>query len=92
MTTSSLRSALGLCLLGAVFSLPSAAQTAAPTPGAMTERLQALYPATHFGAVNATPWPGVFEVVMGANLAYVDQTGQYFLFGQIGRASCRERV
>jgi len=87
MTTSSLRSALGLCLLGMAFSLPSAAQTAvqsaAPTPGAMTERLQALYPATRFGAVNATPWPGVFEVVMGANLAYVDQTGQYFLFGHL---------
>jgi thiol:disulfide interchange protein DsbC len=45
--------------------------------------LQSLYPATRFGAVNATPWPGVFEVVMGANLAYVDESGQYFLFGHL---------
>lgn len=83
MTISSLRSALGLCLLGAAFALPSAAQEAAPTPTSIAERLQTLYPATRFGAVNTTPWPGVFEVVMGANLAYVDETGQYFLFGHL---------
>ena len=85
MTINRLRSALCLGILGAAFSLPSAAQTAAqssaPTTTTMTERLQGLYPATRFGEVNTTPWPGVFEVVMGANLAYVDETGQYFLFG-----------
>jgi len=67
----------------------TAATTAGPaaTPDtleaatAMVSRLQALYPSTSFGAVNPTPWPGVFEVVMGTNLAYVDQSGQYFLFG-----------
>ena len=82
-------------LLAAAIALPSAAQsanttgTAAPTATAtaadtertLANRLQALYPSTRFGAVNPTPWPGVFEVVMGANLAYVDQSGQYFLFG-----------
>ncbi|MBI2293791.1 MAG: DsbC family protein [Betaproteobacteria bacterium] len=83
MTISSLRSALGACLLGATFALPSSAQTGVPTPSSIAERLQALYPATRFGAVNTTPWPGVFEVVMGANLAYVDGTGQYFLFGHL---------
>ena len=81
MTISSLRRALCLCTLGAAISLPSVAQTGAATPTSMTERLQALYPATRFGAVNSTPWPGVFEVVIGANLAYVDESGQYFLFG-----------
>jgi thiol:disulfide interchange protein DsbC len=49
----------------------------------LTERLQALYPATRFGEMRPTPWPGVFEVVMGANLAYVDASGQYFLFGHL---------
>jgi thiol:disulfide interchange protein DsbC len=83
MTTSKLRSALCLCLLGAAFALPSAAQEPAPTPASMAERLQALYPGTRFGAVNSTPWAGVFEVVMGANLAYVDASGQYFLFGHL---------
>lgn len=83
MTNSRLRSTLGACLLSAACALPAAAQTATPTPTLIAERLQALYPATRFGAVNATPWPGVFEVVMGANLAYVDASGQYFLFGHL---------
>jgi thiol:disulfide interchange protein DsbC len=54
-----------------------------PTEASTAERLQSLYPATRFSAVHATPWPGVFEVVMGRNLAYVDATGQYFLFGHL---------
>ena len=49
----------------------------------MAGRLEALYPATHFGAIHPTPWPGVFEVVMGANIAYVDASGQFFLFGHL---------
>jgi thiol:disulfide interchange protein DsbC len=85
MTISKLRNALCLCLLGAnlALPLPASAQTAAPTANSIAERLQSLYPATRFGAVNTTPWPGVFEVVMGANLAYVDESGQYFLFGHL---------
>lgn len=86
MTISKLRNALCLCLLGAscTLPLPATAQTAtAPTANSIAERLQSLYPATRFGAVNTTPWPGVFEVVMGANLAYVDESGQYFLFGHL---------
>jgi thiol:disulfide interchange protein DsbC len=84
-------------LLAAAIALPSAAESANPAATAtataasnttaaaiaMGTRLQALYPSTRFGAVNPTPWPGVFEVVMGANLAYVDQSGQYFLFGHL---------
>lgn len=80
-------------VLAAAIALPCAAQPASSTATAATNttaaaiamgsRLQALYPSTRFGAVNPTPWPGVFEVVMGANLAYVDQSGQYFLFGHL---------
>ena len=59
---------------------------AAPAPtdaSTLVERLQALYPSTRFGAIHPTVWPGVFEVAMGANLAYVDATGRYFLFGHL---------
>jgi thiol:disulfide interchange protein DsbC len=70
-------------LLGVTIAGPCAAQTTTQTDASTAERLQALYPATRFGAVHATPWPGVFEVVMGRNLAYVDATGQYFLFGHL---------
>ncbi|OQC18080.1 MAG: putative thiol:disulfide interchange protein DsbC precursor [Alphaproteobacteria bacterium ADurb.Bin100] len=61
---------------------PTTPDTRAAT-GAIGTRLQALYPSTRFGAINPTPWPGVFEVTMGANLAYVDGSGQYFLFGHL---------
>lgn len=60
-----------------------AAPEIAPPIASLTARLQALYPATRFGEIHATPWPGVFEVVMGSNLAYVDASGQYFLFGHL---------
>ncbi len=83
MTIRNLRSTLGACLFSAACSLPAVAQTTEPATTVISDRLQALYPATRFGAVNTTPWPGVFEVVMGANLAYVDASGQYFLFGHL---------
>lgn len=93
-TTSNRRRRFGrhsLCLLGmAVLStttLPAVAEPAATVPSSLAARLQTQlhtrYPATHFGAVNTTPWPGVFEVVMGAKLVYVDAGGQYFLFGHL---------
>lgn len=69
---------------------PSATQSInQPTPPSDTTtapiaaRLQRLYPATRFGVVNPTSWPGVYEVLMGANVAYVDESGQYFLFGHL---------
>ena len=76
-------------VLTAVIAMPAIAQPVMAQPNTtaaineMSSRLQALYPSTRFGAVNPTPWPGVFEVVMGANLAYVDHSGQYFLFGHL---------
>ena len=60
---------------------PAGSETA--DGGPLIERLQALYPSTRFGATHPTAWPGVFEVAMGANLAYVDATGRYFLFGHL---------
>jgi len=60
---------------------PAAAASA--DASTLVERLQALYPSTRFGAIHPTAWPGVFEVAMGANLAYVDATGRYFLFGHL---------
>src|SRR5471030_1510939 len=83
MTTNSLRNTVSLCLLGAALAMPCSAQTNPPTPASMAARLKDLYPATRFGEVNSTAWPGVFEVVMGSNLAYVDASGQYFMFGHL---------
>ena len=81
---SRVRTAVLVGLLGGTIAGTCAAKTSAPTAAMTTaERLQTLYPATRFGAVQTTPWPGVFEVVMGRNLAYVDASGQYFLFGHL---------
>jgi thiol:disulfide interchange protein DsbC len=80
---NSVRSALCALLVGLTLPAASGAQTSAPPSVALLERLKTLYPATRFGGVVATPWPGVFEVAMGNNLAYVDETGQYFLFGHL---------
>lgn len=83
MMTNSLRTALCALLLGVTLSVSCFAQVGAAPSGSLAERLKTLYPATQFGAVTATPWPGVFEVAMGNNLAYVDETGQFFLFGHL---------
>ena len=61
----------------------SPAASPANATALLGQRLQALYPATRFGEVAPTPWPGLFEVTMGANLAYVDASGRYFLFGHL---------
>ena len=81
--TNSLRTALCALLMGLALSATCFAQTSAPPSVSLLDRLKSLYPATHFGTVTATPWPGVFEVAMGRNLAYVDETGQFFLFGHL---------
>jgi thiol:disulfide interchange protein DsbC len=60
-----------------------APKTASQDASHLLERLQTLYPSTRISAIHPTVWPGVFEVAMGANLAYVDATGRYFLFGHL---------
>lgn len=43
------------------------------------------YPATKVTSVDTTPIKGVYEVVLGKNLAYTDESGEFFLFGDIIR-------
>lgn len=47
------------------------------------ERLTKLYPATKFESIKLSVIPGLYEVVMGKNIAYVDESGRYFVFGRI---------
>ena len=73
-----------LCVAAAL-SAPCLAQhpTTANASEGLTERLRTLYPGTRFGTIQTTSWPGVFEVALGNQLAYVDASGQYFLFGHL---------
>ena len=79
---ATLAAALTTCLSVTASAQPSQPPTT-PELTSLSGRLQALYPSTRFGEIRPTPWPGVFEVPMGANLAYVDASGQYFLFGHL---------
>jgi thiol:disulfide interchange protein DsbC len=92
MLATALATALAASLCAAQAPSPTHTELRAPTTAAtpasqdasqLLERLQTLYPSTRISAIHATAWPGVFEVAMGANLAYVDGTGRYFLFGHL---------
>lgn len=61
----------------------SAASAADPTAAVVLARLRKRYPATRFDAVRASEIGGLYEVVMGRNIAYVEPQGRYFVFGHI---------
>lgn len=54
-----------------------------PITAGIREVLQARYPNTKFGEIQRTPMPGVWEVWMGSNVAYVTEDTRYFIFGSI---------
>lgn len=72
--------ALGAVLLLAVSTVACAAE---PDELALLARLQTMYPATQWTRVTRTPIAGVYEALMGSNLAYVAGDGRHFLFGHL---------
>jgi thiol:disulfide interchange protein DsbC len=81
MKTNKFKLTVCAALIGAALAAPCVAQIT--TPESVAAVLKTTYPGTTFGAVSHTQWPGVFEVAVGNNLAYVDASGQYFLFGHL---------
>lgn len=77
---SSLLTSFCLFLAASLWSIAAAAQTAAPQ---LQARLIQLYPKTNFTSVSTTPIAGVYEVVMGKTVSYVDASGRYFFFGNL---------
>ena len=61
----------------------NAAEQPDKNAAAVMQTLKKTYPKTTFRSVADTPIPGVYEVVMGKNVAYVDASGKYFLFGHL---------
>lgn len=49
----------------------------------IAERFRAIYPKTTFKEVRKSKVAGLYEVVMGENVAYTDDTGRYFIFGHL---------
>jgi thiol:disulfide interchange protein DsbC len=66
-----------------LFASTSLAVAADPDELALLERLKNMYPATQWSRVTRTPMAGVYEAVMGSNLAYVGSDGRHFLFGHL---------
>jgi len=54
----------------------------APAPDVLAT-LKAKYPNTQWRSVMSTPVAGVYEVMMGQNVAYTDNAGRYFFFGRL---------
>lgn len=51
--------------------------------GPIIERFKMLYPQTVIDEVRPSQLSGIYEVVMGKNIAYTDASGRYFLFGHL---------
>lgn len=68
-----------------LLSIAAASSSAAyaDTAAEMEKRLKEQYPATRISAVRTIPAKGIFEVVMGRNVAYTDETGRYMIFGHL---------
>ena len=49
----------------------------------IAEKFRVLYPNTRFSSVNKAKVTGLYEVVMGDNVAYTDDSGRYFIFGHL---------
>jgi thiol:disulfide interchange protein DsbC len=54
-----------------------------PDEIALLQKLKRMYPATQWSTVSRTPLAGVYEAVMGSNIAYVGSDGRHFLFGHL---------
>jgi thiol:disulfide interchange protein DsbC len=84
-----LRRALAAFCLGAFACGVVPAQAPATTTPAQQDlaafeaRFRALNPRTRIDSVGRSPVPGLYEVVMGKTLAYVEPTGRYALFGHV---------
>ena len=49
----------------------------------LEKRLREQYPATRITSVRESPAKGIYEVVMGRNVAYTDEAGRYMVFGHL---------
>lgn len=46
-------------------------------------KLRQQYPTTKFNSISNSPVDGLYEVVMGKNVAYIEKTGRYWIFGHV---------
>lgn len=71
------------------------AEKAVPTvevPESFVKMLREKYPNTKISSISGSEIPGLYEVIMGRNVAYVEESGRYFVFGHIFDMEKREDV
>jgi thiol:disulfide interchange protein DsbC len=68
-----------------IASCSAFSQSAQPTAEikSVREGIVAAYPDTTITSVTTTPIPGLYEVLMGRNIAYTDKAGRYLVFGHM---------
>jgi thiol:disulfide interchange protein DsbC len=69
-------------LLLAVYAMAAVTSAVAGVPE-VERHLKEQYPATRFGEVHVSRVPGLYEVIMGRNVAYTDESGRYMVFGHL---------
>ncbi|WP_126448287.1 DsbC family protein [Sulfuricystis multivorans] len=69
-------------LVVSIIAFAAASTVFAGTAG-VEKRLREQYPATNITEVRESPMNGVYEVVMGRNIGYTDESGRYMLFGHM---------
>lgn len=72
-----------VALAGTTFCAVAAPRAKTADERAVMATLKKRYPATAFTDVSKSPVKGLYEVVMGTNVAYVDKSGRHFLFGHL---------
>lgn len=75
------KSAMALTMF--VIATMASSAFADDTTDAIKSALQARYPATTFTEVKPSPIHGLYEVIMGRNIAYTDSVGKYMMFGHL---------
>lgn len=74
-----------ILVMSAAFAVNAAMAESKQSPAAMAlqRKLAAEYPNTKFTSVVEAPVSGLFEVTMGSNVVYMDDTGRYWFFGNV---------
>ena len=74
---------LSILLVALLAASSYAGDAPADVAKSIAANLKQRYPATHIDQVVPSPLTGLYEVVMGRNVAFSDAEGRYFIFGHL---------